>query len=104
GLGKTPLVLQLYDYLLNTKRISEKKILYISAEQLKSFFGANLMEAIEIFIEEIHESSLIGLDEKVFILIDEAQEDELWSVCGKVVFDLNPNAFMLFTGSSALDL
>jgi hypothetical protein len=37
-------------------------------------------------------------------LIDEAQDDEDWSLTGKIIYDSTKNIFMIFSGSSALEL
>jgi len=44
------------------------------------------------------------LDKKIFLLVDEAQFDEKWANYAKLLFDKNSKIFMIFTGSSALNL
>ncbi|GAA5818667.1 MAG: ATP-binding protein [Methanobrevibacter sp. CfCl-M3] len=103
GVGKSTLLFQLYDYLLNEKNIAKERILYLSTDLLKSFLDEDIYNAVEVFINEIHLKTPITLDEEVFIFIDEAQSDEKWSQVGKVLHDLSNKIFMIFTGSSALD-
>lgn len=37
-------------------------------------------------------------------MIDESQYDKNWTLYGKILFDKSENIFMIFTGSSALNL
>jgi predicted AAA+ superfamily ATPase len=103
GLGKTTVVFQIYDYLLNEKKIPQERILYVSNEEL-NFLGNNLYELIDMFIREIHESAPVFLKSKLFIFVDEAHYDKNWSLIGKIFYDKTPNIFFIFTGSSALSL
>ncbi|KZX14885.1 ATP-binding protein [Methanobrevibacter filiformis] len=101
GLGKTTILIQIYKYLTNEKNISKDRILYINADDLE-FIGITLYELIDTFIREIHETTPVSLDKKIFILIDEAHYDKNWSKVGKVFYDKNDNIFFIFTGSSTL--
>lgn len=103
GVGKTTILFQLYDYLLNNKGIESDRILLFSAERLKDFPNANIQEAFDYFIEEINQAHPL-LKEKVFIFVDEAQYAKDWSLAGKIIYDENKKVFIIFTGSSALDL
>lgn len=104
GTGKTTLVYQIYDYLKNNKKIEQDRILYLSTDELKAYMGRDILSAVRSFIEDTHNTSLVNLDKKVFIMIDEAHFDRKWSETAKIIFDKNKNIFLLFTGSSALDL
>jgi predicted AAA+ superfamily ATPase len=44
------------------------------------------------------------LDKEIFLLIDEAQYDHNWALSGKIIYDETNKIFMIFTGSSALNL
>lgn len=103
GVGKTTILFQLYDYLLNNKGIESDRILLFSAERLKDFPNANIQEAFDYFIEEINQAHPL-LKEKVFIFVDEAQYAKDWSLAGKIIYDENKKVFIIFTGSYALDL
>lgn len=100
--GKSTLLFQIYEYLLKERDISPRNILYLSVENLTKIFGYSIMDAINVFLEQYH-TDLRLLDEKIFILVDEAQYDKNWSLTGKVLFDSSKKVFMIFTGSSALD-
>ncbi|MDR0912818.1 MAG: AAA family ATPase [Methanobrevibacter sp.] len=104
GVGKTTLLLQIYNYLINEKNISKKRILYLSVDDVINFLDSNIYEVVNYFIEEFHETKPVMLDEKLFILIDEAQFDKKWSIAGKVLYDKTENIFFIFTGSSALNI
>ena len=104
GVGKSTLIFQLYDYLLNERKVENDRILHISADQLNEILGESIYNAIDVFITEIHQRSPVTLEEEIFIFIDEAQYDKKWSQTGKIIYDESKKIFMIFTGSSALDL
>jgi predicted AAA+ superfamily ATPase len=102
GVGKTTSLFQIYDYLINEKKISKNRVLYIPADEL-DYLGTDLYEIINVFIKDIHNSRITNLNDELFILIDEAQYDKKWSRTGKIIYDKTKKIFMIFTGSSALD-
>lgn len=103
GVGKTTLLFQLYDYLINEKGIKKDNILYFTTDNLKDYLGGRISEIINTFTSEIHDKTPVTLDENLFILIDEAQYDKDWSLAGKIFYDQSKKIFMIFTGSSALN-
>jgi len=103
GIGKTTLLLQIHDYLTNEKKIAEDRVLYIPADELEGYVACDLYKAINVFIEEIHETRAVSLEKEIFILIDEAQYDKNWSKTGKILYDKTKKIFLIFTGSSALN-
>ena len=103
GVGKTTILYQLYDYLLNTKKIESTKVLYLDLERLKDELNLNLLEFFDIFIKVINEKYQFT-DEALFIFVDESQYDHNWASAGKIVFDETVNVFTIFTGSNALNL
>ncbi len=104
GVGKTTILYQLYNYLKNEKNINTNNIFYLDVHDLKSSFNTDVKTIFNLFIEEKHQKTLVTLDEKIFLLVDEAQLDENWAKYAKLIFDKTSNVFMIFTGSSALDL
>lgn len=102
--GKTTLLFQVYDYLLNEKNISFQNILYFSCDQLKKRGNVDIFKVINHYIETYHNSIIETLSHPLFILIDEAQYDKDWALNGKLVYDASKNIFMIFSGSSALKL
>ncbi|MDI6701719.1 ATP-binding protein [Methanothermobacter wolfeii] len=104
GVGKTTLIFQLYDYLMNKKGIEANRILYVSTDQLTELLNERLHHAIDVFIRDVHKKTPITLDKELFIFVDEAQYDEKWSQTGKMLYDQSKKIFMIFSGSSALQL
>lgn len=105
GVGKTTILYQIYDYLLNDKKINQNQILYISCDYLKkTMHECDILKAIEYYIREFHNSSIQTLNKEIFLLIDEAHFDKDWSLAGKIIHDLSKKIFMVFTGSSAIKL
>lgn len=104
GVGKTTLLYQSYDYLLNEKNVSPNQIFLLSCEDLNDFVSCDLRELIEIFLDKFHNKTLRTLEKDIFLLIDEAQYDKNWSKDGKIIYDKTKHVFMIFTGSSALHL
>jgi len=104
GVGKTTILLQLFNYLLNTKKIKQENLLYLSMDQLVNYFQINLLNVVDSFLEEVHTTDKIHLNEKIFIFVDESHFDKKWAISGKIIFDSTKNIFLIFTGSSALDL
>ncbi len=102
GIGKTTILFQIYDYLRKEKGIEDDRILYISVDELSAYLGARLFEVIDVFLDEVHETTLVNLEKELFILVDEAHYDKEWSQAGKIVYDKSKKIFLIFTGSSAL--
>jgi predicted AAA+ superfamily ATPase len=104
GVGKTTILYQIYDYLLKEKNINQNQIFYLSCEKLNYRFEFKILDVIESFIKFHHNSTLRTLDKEIFLLIDEAQYDHNWALSGKIIYDETNKIFMIFTGSSALNL
>ncbi|MBU0760367.1 MAG: AAA family ATPase [Nanoarchaeota archaeon] len=104
GVGKTTLLFQLYKYLKEVKKIEQDRILYFSTDELKAYLGRGILEVIDVFIKEIHKTTFTSLDKEIFIFIDESHFDPKWSEAAKIIFDKTKKIFLIFTGSSALNL
>lgn len=104
GVGKTTLLFQLYKYLRDVRKIEQDRILYFSTDELKAYLGRGVLDAIDVFIKEIHKTTFTSLDKEIFIFIDESHFDSKWSEAAKVIFDKTKKIFLIFTGSSALNL
>lgn len=104
GVGKTTIVFQIYDYLKNQKKIDQDRILYFSTDELKAYLGKKILDIADTFIQEVHKTSPVHLEKELFIFVDEAHFDANWSETAKVFFDKSKKIFMIFTGSSALNL
>ncbi|MBX7077435.1 MAG: AAA family ATPase [Methanobacteriaceae archaeon] len=103
GVGKTTIMLQIYDYLIQNG-VENKNILYFDVRELKGFYDFDIYTTINSFLINIHQTDIVSLNKKIFLLIDEAHFDKKWASAGKVIYDQSKNIFMIFTGSSALDL
>jgi len=103
GVGKTTIVLQLYNHLMS-KGVSADEILYFSADESIEYLGAGVSEVVKTFVEEIHRKSLVNLDKNLFVFIDEAHFDKKWATASKIVYDKTDKLFLLVTGSSALSM
>lgn len=73
-------------------------------DELKSNYNVRIQDVFNVYLEYYHNTIPTALEEKIFLLIDETQYDKNWARFGKILYDKNPNIFMLFTGSSALEL
>ena len=104
GVGKTTILFQIYEYLRNEKGVDSDRILYLSVDELSTYLGAGILEAIDVFVGEVHETSPVYLEKEVFIFLDESHYDKEWSQVGKIVYDQSKKIFLIFTGSSALSL
>lgn len=104
GVGKTTIIYQIYNYLINHQNIDSENILYLDIDELKSNYNVRIQDVFNVYLEYYHNTIPTALEEKIFLLIDETQYDENWARFGKILYDKNPNIFMLFTGSSALEL
>ena len=104
GVGKTTILLQVYDYLMNQKNINPEQILYVSCEEINIIEDCDIYELIKFYLKTFHNCSLQTLNKKLFLLIDESHFDKDWSVSGKLITDKSKNIFVIFTGSSAINL
>lgn len=104
GLGKSTIIYQIYDYLINEKGIEADDILYLDVDELLLNFNTDIKTVFEVFLEYYHNTIPVALEKKLFILIDEAQFDKNWAQFAKILFDKTSNIFMFFTGSCALEL
>lgn len=95
-------MLQTYKY-LTEKGIDKNRILYVPVDELKTINGSNLLDLINVFVEDIHHRYPTTLNQELFLLIDESQEEKEWSQTGKIIYDQSKKIFMMFTGSNALE-
>lgn len=104
GVGKTTLLYETYNYLTKDKNIPPNRVLYISYDEISHITKTNIKEVTDIYLKHKHDTKLSLLKKKIFLLIDESQYDKNWALSGKIIFDKTKNIFMIFSGSSALDL
>jgi len=104
GVGKTTILFQLYDYLLNKKNISYENILYLSMDEIVKKYNNDLLEVVENFLSSFHNTHLLTLKKKIFLFVDESHFDKNWGISGKIIYDKTKNIFLICTGSSAINL
>ncbi|KZX14647.1 ATP-binding protein [Methanobrevibacter curvatus] len=104
GVGKTTILFQLYSYLLNEKNIDKKNILYLNMDEIVKKYKNDLLEVVEKFLSQIHNTQLLTLNKKIFIFVDESHFDKDWGVSGKIIFDKTQEIFLIYTGSSSINL
>jgi predicted AAA+ superfamily ATPase len=105
GVGKTTILNQLHAQLISEMNVPPSRILHVSMDEATGILGAGMKELANSY-ERLIGKALHSLssEEKVFLLVDEAQYDRNWGVVAKVIFDNSLNVLQLVTGSSALDL
>ncbi len=104
GVGKSTLLFQLYNYLTTQKNIDKERVLLLFADELKKYLGIGIYEAVRVYLEDILRSHISSLNQKIFLLIDEAHFDSEWGLALKLIYDRTKNIFVVVTGSSALSI
>ena len=104
GVGKTTVLYQLYEYLTKEKNVSKSDIFYLDVHDLKTSYDVPIKDIVDLYLEDIHSTTAVNLNKKIFLFVDEAQLDIGWANYAKLLFDKTFNIFMIFTGSSALNL
>ncbi len=95
--GKTVLMWQLINWLINEKHIKRTHILYFTYDKNK----ISIKELLENY------SQITGIDyksKKIFVFLDEIQKLENWQEEIKFYYDLYPNIKFVVSGSSSLFL
>lgn len=104
--GKSTLIYQTINDLLENKKINNKRILLFSGDDPSLFFNEDdkLSDVLEVYFNEILEENLAKLKEKVYIFIDEIHFIKNWQNYLKVYFDRKYKIKFIVTGSSSLHL
>jgi hypothetical protein len=100
GVGKSTLMAQLYVNLLKGLDIN---FIYFSLDEVVETFESSLQEVLSVY-EFVSGINLATCEKPIFIFLDEVHYDAKWRANIKVLFDKNPNIFVIATGSSALGL
>lgn len=106
SVGKSTLVYQSINYLLEEKHVKPKRILFFSGDDPSLFFNENdkLSDVLETYFNEILEENITKLNNKVYVFIDEIHFIKNWQNFLKVYFDRKYNIKFIVTGSSSLHL
>ncbi len=100
--GKTTLIAQLIEYLLEIKKVNPKLILFISLERpYLELTQQKLTTALEFYESNILGKSIADSTETVYLFIDEAQYDPSWARTMKQFVDQNRPIYALVSGSSS---
>ncbi|MCK4553374.1 ATP-binding protein [Candidatus Parcubacteria bacterium] len=97
--GKSIIMLQLIDYLINSRKINPRQTLYVNFEDPKFFPFLNLdfLDKILEAYQEIVSSS----NKKIFLFLDEVQKIKGWEHWVRACYDKKVNIKIFVTGSSA---
>lgn len=104
GVGKTTILFQIYLWLLNIKKIPEKRLFYVSLDYLVENIGSDIDELFGIYEKHFLGEVVEKNKEPLFIFIDEAHYSKKWELFAKNLYDRNSNIFIIVSGSSAIAL
>ena len=104
--GKSTLIYQTINYLLEEQKVDKKRILLFSGDDPSLFFDENdkLSDILDIYFNEILEENISKLESKVYIFIDEIHFIKNWQNYLKTYFDRKYNIKFVITGSSSMHL
>lgn len=104
--GKSTLIYQTINYLLEDQKVESKRILLFSGDDPSLFFNENdkLSDVLDIYFNEILEENIAKLTSKVYIFIDEIHFIKNWQNYLKTYFDRKYNIKFIITGSSSMHL
>lgn len=104
--GKSTLIYQTINYLLEEQKVDSKRILLFSGDDPSLFFDENdkLSDVLDIYFNEILEENISKLESKVYIFIDEIHFIKNWQNYLKTYFDRKYNIKFIITGSSSMHL
>ncbi len=100
--GKTTLIDQVIKHLIEEKKVNPNRIFFASLERPYFELVPNkIMNAIEYFEEHIYGKLLSNASEQVYLFIDEAQYDPVWSRLFKQYIEQKKKIFVIVSGSSS---
>ena len=106
GVGKSTLIYQTINYLLEERNVDKKRILLFSGDDPSLFFDENdkLSDVLDVYFNEILEENISKLTSKVYVFIDEIHFIKNWQNYLKTYFDRKYNIKFIITGSSSIHL
>ena len=104
--GKSTLIYQTINYLLENLKVDSKRILLFSGDDPSLFFDESdkLSDVLDIYFNEILEENISKLTDKVYIFIDEIHFIKNWQNYLKIYFDRKYKIKFIVTGSSSMHL
>jgi len=100
--GKSTLIYQTINYLLENKKVESKRIVFFSGDDTSLFFDESdkLSDVLDIYFKEILSESMSNLGSKVYVFIDEKHFIKNWQNFLKTYFDIKYDIKFIVTGSS----
>ncbi|MBI4450607.1 ATP-binding protein [Candidatus Woesearchaeota archaeon] len=100
--GKTTLIDQIIQHLIEEKKVDPKRIFFVSLERpYFELVPEKLLNAIEFFEQNVYGKPLSQASETVYLFIDEAQYDHIWARLLKQYRDQKKKIFAIVSGSSS---
>lgn len=104
GVGKTTLLLQVFDWFHRRKEVPKERLLYLSLDYLKENLGASLSEVMEVYERDFLKKPFERVQEPLILFLDEAHYDSSWQIIVKNLYDRTNKVLIFVSGSSALAL
>jgi hypothetical protein len=99
--GKTTLMYQLMQFLINEKKVKPRHILFFSGDDVELKQANDLIgTAIKVYFEDYLKQDYHG-KEKMYVFIDEIHKIKNWQLWLKKYYDLRYNIKFIISGSSA---
>ena len=107
GVGKTTVVLQLYQWLRQRSQVDklDVDICYLSLDYVVKTLKCTLADCFEALESHIFHQAFTQRKQPLILLIDEVQEDPAWIATLKDLYDhSHQRIFLICTGSAAVNL
>ncbi|MEW6528662.1 MAG: ATP-binding protein [Candidatus Micrarchaeota archaeon] len=101
GIGKTTLLLQLYQHLRS--KVSNKQLFFFTLDEM-SGFDVNMREMIATMERELTNKPLAMVKEKLVFILDEIHYAVDWNICLKLLYDQGHDVLIIASGSSSLKI
>lgn len=104
--GKTTLMYQLIDHLINERKINPRRILYLSFDYpyLTTVTKTPIDDILKVYSTHILKEPLSKLTDKIYIFFDEICKLEHWSRVLKGLYDLQRPIKFIISDSSSSDI
>ncbi len=94
GTGKTTMLFQAYDYIVNRWGVSPTRVLYASMDEAFGYYEIDVLKLGRAFLRRKNRPAVL--------LLDEVHYDPRWALELKILADQEADALIIATGSSAL--
>ena len=103
GVGKTTVLLQLYQHLLKQGPQLANRAFFLSLDETYDQ-GLTMTDVISAIESQLDQKSIYEYPQPVYIFLDEVHFVPKWAIGAKTLYDNCPKVFLVCTGSSAIDL